>query len=276
MLVASAHPVGVNCSAVDAVMTHSQAHGASRLVLLAIARHLNAETDEAWPSNETIRRLSGVGDASAVRKAVRRLIELGELERDVQDSPAGTNIFRLPKMDEWVTRTPELPSVSLVERGRGTSSTQGDRHGSSEVPGPSPGPDDYERLVQELSYEFADLLIDAGRKNPRYRSDAASREWLYGIEKILFEHANRGLDHIYDVLVHAAEADLCDGTSITRPIELASLWRDAEESLGASQEETARAATTMPGSAGGITVPPGLAEVSSELAEAFAGLGANQ
>ncbi len=107
--VAVSHPPSVNCTAVDAVMRCSESTVTKRLVLLAIARHVNSHTGTAYPSNATIMRLSGASDASTVRKSVSALIELGELERTGDLSQWGTSVYRLPKLKGWVDTTSELP-----------------------------------------------------------------------------------------------------------------------------------------------------------------------
>jgi len=60
---------------------HSQARGTAKLVLVGIANHDG--DGGAWPSVATLARYAGV-DARHVQRAIARLVELGEIRRDVQ------------------------------------------------------------------------------------------------------------------------------------------------------------------------------------------------
>lgn len=61
------------------VWEHSQAEGMTRLVLLAIADSAEDDGSDAWPSFETLTKKCHCSE-STVRRAIRRLEELGELE----------------------------------------------------------------------------------------------------------------------------------------------------------------------------------------------------
>jgi hypothetical protein len=63
--------------AISAVLNHSRATTSARLVLVAIAHY---EGDNgAWPSQETLARITGLGVRS-VRRAIKELRELYELD----------------------------------------------------------------------------------------------------------------------------------------------------------------------------------------------------
>lgn len=65
---------------VDWVWDRSKARGADRLVLLAIAEHADRGTGEnAWPAVETLAEMVGGVDVRNVKRAIRRLEDLGEL-----------------------------------------------------------------------------------------------------------------------------------------------------------------------------------------------------
>lgn len=61
------------------VFEHSQSTLGDRLVLLAIADHANNEGTDAWPSIPTIAEKAKV-DRATVHRAIKRLVDLGELE----------------------------------------------------------------------------------------------------------------------------------------------------------------------------------------------------
>ncbi|QCO16964.1 helix-turn-helix domain-containing protein (plasmid) [Azospirillum brasilense] len=74
------------------VWRHSQATGSARVVLLALADHAN-EAFEAWPSQATLAGMAKVTDRQ-VRKALRRLVELGEIT-PIRTGPRGVTVYRI-------------------------------------------------------------------------------------------------------------------------------------------------------------------------------------
>lgn len=76
------------------VWEHSQAKGAARMVLLALADHAGADGGDAYPS---VARLSERCHLSerAVQEAVKTLVMAGELEVEQNTGPRGTNRYRL-------------------------------------------------------------------------------------------------------------------------------------------------------------------------------------
>jgi hypothetical protein len=75
----------MSIEALSMVLNHSQARGAAKIVLLGIANHLGPDADEgAWPSQDRLASYANISDR-AVRKAVRTLVELGELRVEVAD-----------------------------------------------------------------------------------------------------------------------------------------------------------------------------------------------
>lgn len=61
------------------VFEHSKSTGNDRLVLLAIADRANDEGTDAWPSIETLAGKTRASE-STVKRSIRRLVELGELD----------------------------------------------------------------------------------------------------------------------------------------------------------------------------------------------------
>lgn len=74
------------------VWEHSQAQGIDRLVLLAIADSANDTGGQAWPSRLTLARKAGV-DEKTVRRAVLRLVEMGELAVAERAGQGRANVY---------------------------------------------------------------------------------------------------------------------------------------------------------------------------------------
>lgn len=71
----------MSLDAVNAVLHHSRAVGTDKVVLLGIAWHLGPDPEEGcWPSINKLAKYANV-ETRAVQKAIKRLEELGELER---------------------------------------------------------------------------------------------------------------------------------------------------------------------------------------------------
>ena len=79
----------MSVKAMAEVWETSEAKGNARLVLLAIADHVNPSTGTAWPS---IRRLADYCkiDRSNVIRNINKLIDLGELSKDAGDGRENT------------------------------------------------------------------------------------------------------------------------------------------------------------------------------------------
>lgn len=70
----------MSLEAVSAVLKHSKAKGAAKLVLLGIAWHYSEDAEQgAWPSQETLARYSNTSTRQ-VRRALAELVALEELE----------------------------------------------------------------------------------------------------------------------------------------------------------------------------------------------------
>jgi hypothetical protein len=75
----------MSIEALSMVLNHSQAKGAAKIVLLGIANHLGPDAHEgAWPSQDRLASYANITDR-AVRKAVKTLVDLGELRVEVAD-----------------------------------------------------------------------------------------------------------------------------------------------------------------------------------------------
>lgn len=104
-----------NWKAVDEVMEKSNSAGASRLILIAIARHINRGTGEAWPGTDQLAFLANCHE-DHVRKCLRTLEDLGELEVEIQGGPGTSmankpNLYRIPFLERGVNSPPEQKDI---------------------------------------------------------------------------------------------------------------------------------------------------------------------
>lgn len=76
------------------VLEHSEAEGVDRLVLIAIANHVRGDGGESRPGQRRIAREARVAQSTASR-AIRRLVESGELEIVTTGRGQTTNRYRL-------------------------------------------------------------------------------------------------------------------------------------------------------------------------------------
>lgn len=75
----------MSLEAVSAVLKHSKAKGATKLVLLGIAWHYSEDAEQgAWPSQETLAKYANTSTRQ-VRRALTELVELEELEYRAHD-----------------------------------------------------------------------------------------------------------------------------------------------------------------------------------------------
>lgn len=83
-----------------AVLHHSQATGSNKLVLLGIAYHMGKDgLNGCWPAQGTLAEYANIS-VRQVRRALDKLVELGELEVVVhgawaKGSAAQTNVYYL-------------------------------------------------------------------------------------------------------------------------------------------------------------------------------------
>jgi DNA-binding transcriptional MocR family regulator len=87
-------------TATKAVWKHSEATGNARLVLLALADHVNEQRVqvgdpwEAWPSQNTLARICNCS-RSSVKRALEELRELGEIEDTGERKLRGTVVYEI-------------------------------------------------------------------------------------------------------------------------------------------------------------------------------------
>lgn len=123
-------------AATSAVWARSQAKGAARLVLLAIADHHNANDGRCDPGVKRLAAFAAV-DTRTVRRALVELVDLGELEVVAGAGTRGTNGYRLLLLES--SSTASSPPVDngegvspspLASRplGEGISSARGGHH----------------------------------------------------------------------------------------------------------------------------------------------------
>jgi hypothetical protein len=130
-----------NWKAVDEVMEMSNSAGASRLILISIARHINRRTGEAWPGTDQLAYLANCHE-DHVRKCLRTLEDLGELEVEIQGGPGTSkadkpNLYRIPFLTRGVNSPAEQKDVrECVEKDvskRGEGSRKSGTHTQSKA-----------------------------------------------------------------------------------------------------------------------------------------------
>jgi hypothetical protein len=244
---------GVNYLAVEEVWQHSGAKGSERLVLISIARFLNAER-KAWPSHASVESLTGLSE-SAISNCLGRLENAERLKIKYRKNKGETNLYTLPRYqptrdtrgglgDGEPTRETrdKLPS-RLVQReeskknekqrtvSKGSLSRE-TRGGSNDVIS-LPGDVTTDERTLGLSLMIADAMIEHRGKKPRYRNDAESRDWINGTAKL-----GRGMTpgeqklaerYLGDVLDHVVTSE--QWQHVKMPSELHVFWKDIRQSM---------------------------------------------
>lgn len=134
----------MSIDAIKAVFERSASSGSDRVMLLAIAEHLN-DKGPCWPSMDRLARMCNTSPRQAIR-LVENLRLLGELEVQRCAGPRGANLYRitLPTPDTHVTPdTYVTPEAGVTPDTHVTPDTQGiggDIQGSSPLTRMSPKP----------------------------------------------------------------------------------------------------------------------------------------
>jgi len=110
----------MSISCVDKVFRYSKAKGSPLVVELAIADSVNEERGFAWPAIDTLARKSRVTERH-LRRIIKHLTAIGELEITLNAGPHGVNHYRLI-----------LPAVAHT--GRKCPPVKRDRHPDVGVP----------------------------------------------------------------------------------------------------------------------------------------------
>lgn len=108
----------MSIDAIGAVLRYSKARGNRRMVMVVIAECANHDGGGAYPSIETVADRSGV-DKRTAQRAIRDLVDLGELEVEEQAGPKGCNLYRvtLSGDDSLPPRQPDVGDDSHGEGG---------------------------------------------------------------------------------------------------------------------------------------------------------------
>jgi len=77
------------------VLEQSRARGSARMVLVVIAEHANHQGQRSFPGIPTISREANLSERQTYR-ALRKLVNSGELEIQKEKGPHGTNLYRVP------------------------------------------------------------------------------------------------------------------------------------------------------------------------------------
>jgi len=167
---------GVNLAAMHCVMLYSEAGGNDLLVQMAIARFSKAsgkDKGKAYPGAGSLAALTRLSEKT-VLTARRRLQRIGELNIAGMPSPYRTSICTIPMLQyRGVRSTEKLPVYAHIVSNDINSTTKGS-YGVDLTPGTQ------DRLEREICIRLADHLIESGRKDPLYRTDAESFEWRSG------------------------------------------------------------------------------------------------
>lgn len=135
----------MSIDAIKAVFERSISSGSDRVMLLAIAEHLN-DKGLCWPSMERLARMCNTSTRQAIR-LVENLRQIGELEVQRSAGPGGANLYRiaLSTPDKHVTPdirvTPDAgvtPDTHVTPPD--TQGTGGDIQGNSPLTCMSPKP----------------------------------------------------------------------------------------------------------------------------------------
>lgn len=89
----------------------SRAKGTDRLVLLAIADHASDDGTDAYPSVGRLVRRTSV-DARTVQRAIRRLVDLGELQVDEGAGLSGSNRYAVDMTPRQVATPGNMPPLA--------------------------------------------------------------------------------------------------------------------------------------------------------------------
>lgn len=134
----------MSIDAIKSVFERSVSSGSDRVMLLAIAEHLN-EKGLCWPSMERLARMCNTSPRQAIR-LVENLRQLGELAVQRSAGPKGANLYRvtLPTPDKRVTPdirvTPDADDTPDTYVTPDTQGRGGDIQGSSPLTPMSPKP----------------------------------------------------------------------------------------------------------------------------------------
>jgi Helix-turn-helix domain len=115
------------------VWEHSRSTGTDRLVLLAIADCASDDGGQAWPSRTSLARKAAIDDKT-VRRAILRLVTLGELKVKTNAGPAGANLYRVIMKEggQRALRGAERPGAERP--GRQSARGAGSPNGGGTVP----------------------------------------------------------------------------------------------------------------------------------------------
>ncbi|MFS0714089.1 helix-turn-helix domain-containing protein [Microbacterium sp. 2P01SA-2] len=135
----------MSVEAMAVVLHHSAASGTAKLVLLGIANH---EGDGgAWPTINTLAKYANT-DPRTVQRAIEKLIELGELKRQMQQggdhrirASQRPNLYRITVVcPEDCDRTTRHAPVDKSRQAGVTPVSPGDAHATRGVTPVSPKP----------------------------------------------------------------------------------------------------------------------------------------
>lgn len=107
------------------VFDHSESTGNERLVLLAIADHANDETWSCWPSVARLAVKAKVSERT-VQRAIRSLVELGEIGIGEGTGPRGTHRYTVYPQGRQIDTPPGVSGATDQARGVTPEAQRGD------------------------------------------------------------------------------------------------------------------------------------------------------
>jgi hypothetical protein len=203
-----------NWKAVDEVMEKSESTGASRLVLVSIARHINRRTRVAWPGTDQLAYLANCHE-DHVRKCLRSLEALGELEVEIQGGPGTSkadkpNLYRIPFLTRGVNLPAEDRDISdgEDESTREGPTATGDTYpktisSTGELP---PHPACNPTTIASLKQSGVHALVPEQVREVLFRNLPPSSPEIELLRKILVERTGRTPPPEFDPTITRAEA----------------------------------------------------------------------
>jgi hypothetical protein len=183
------------------------------MVLTIVASYHNPKVGSAWPSVETIADQANIS-VRRVQEHLSTLKACGELTVEHRKQQSNVYIV-LPDVSQrdMTESSPDIPvTSSYITKMSSLSTSTGLGISGAETVTPTLaeflGDDllDLERgVIEALCALFADLLIEAGRKNAKYRSDSLKDEWLVPMAVLLREQPDP--QHIENAMRWAVASD---------------------------------------------------------------------
>jgi hypothetical protein len=164
-------------TAVEAVLTHSEAKGTDRMVMVVIAECADHDGANAWPAIETIAKRANV-DRSTVHRALKRLSESGELKVEYKAGPHGCNLYEVTLCGDGDSR--KSPPDS---RNGETQTTLEPPDGEEKTPSIPPSQQVWDHFCEVMKPRNRNLADDARRIINAALKEASIEECCTAIDR---------------------------------------------------------------------------------------------